>query len=489
MFGDFEAQRHWLEVTVNLPVSDWYRDTKDNDLQYWGLDYPPLTAYTSWGFGKLAQVVHPDMVALHSSRGSEDVCTVLLMRLSVLLLDTLVFFPAVLWLFGALGDANPKYLLLSLLSPALVLIDHGHFQYNSTCIGLALGAVYLLDCDAFVLGSLLFCLSLNFKQMALYYAPVFFFYLLGRCKDYYYLASPAAAIRLFLKLAATVVGVFAALWVPFCIAPAPGETCSSSLLQVLHRQFPFSRGIFEDKVANMWFALSVAYRKFFAGADMRDSYSTSTLARYSLGLTLLLLAPTVVFLLKPGRKSVRQLTTALVTSALAFFLASFQVHEKSLLLAMVPAALIIDKHNVPFGVWFQVSGLFTMLPLLVKDGLMLPAAACTAIYGVIAAVIYVDIRPIKDRDEPTVVRLDQMMRTGFYRVSYLCMAGLLLAWMLIPTPAALPDLYSVLIALLGAVNLGVAYIYYMYALYVTYTHVPSLVSPVASPAHSHIKCE
>jgi len=23
MFGDYEAQRHWMEVTVNLPSRDW----------------------------------------------------------------------------------------------------------------------------------------------------------------------------------------------------------------------------------------------------------------------------------------------------------------------------------------------------------------------------------------------------------------------------------------------------------------------------------
>jgi alpha-1,3-glucosyltransferase len=44
MFGDYEAQRHWMELTVHLPVKEWYT----YDLQYWGLDYPPLTAYFSW---------------------------------------------------------------------------------------------------------------------------------------------------------------------------------------------------------------------------------------------------------------------------------------------------------------------------------------------------------------------------------------------------------------------------------------------------------
>ena len=39
MFGDYEAQRHWMELTVHLPVRKWYT----HDLQYWGLDYPPLT--------------------------------------------------------------------------------------------------------------------------------------------------------------------------------------------------------------------------------------------------------------------------------------------------------------------------------------------------------------------------------------------------------------------------------------------------------------
>jgi alpha-1,3-glucosyltransferase len=23
MFGDFEAQRHWMELTVNLPINQW----------------------------------------------------------------------------------------------------------------------------------------------------------------------------------------------------------------------------------------------------------------------------------------------------------------------------------------------------------------------------------------------------------------------------------------------------------------------------------
>lgn len=49
MHGDFEAQRHWLEITQHLPLRQWYY----YDLQYWGLDYPPLTAWHSLVLGRV----------------------------------------------------------------------------------------------------------------------------------------------------------------------------------------------------------------------------------------------------------------------------------------------------------------------------------------------------------------------------------------------------------------------------------------------------
>ncbi|CAN0548688.1 unnamed protein product, partial [Ectocarpus sp. 8 AP-2014] len=41
------------------------------DLEYWGLDYPPLTAYVSWACGQLSRVVEPASMALGLSRGYE----------------------------------------------------------------------------------------------------------------------------------------------------------------------------------------------------------------------------------------------------------------------------------------------------------------------------------------------------------------------------------------------------------------------------------
>ena len=38
-----------MELTMHVPLKEWYY----HDKQWWGLDYPPLTAYVSLLFGKL----------------------------------------------------------------------------------------------------------------------------------------------------------------------------------------------------------------------------------------------------------------------------------------------------------------------------------------------------------------------------------------------------------------------------------------------------
>lgn len=79
-------------------------------------------------------------------------------------------------------------LLLILLNPTLVLIDHGHFQYNSISLGLMQISLYFMliynhsqGSKNLVLGAFFFCLALNYKQMELYHALPIFFYLLGIC--------------------------------------------------------------------------------------------------------------------------------------------------------------------------------------------------------------------------------------------------------------------------------------------------------------------
>ncbi|CAG8546686.1 955_t:CDS:10 [Diversispora eburnea] len=185
MYGDYEAQRHWMELTLHVPINQWYY----YDLEWWGLDYPPLTAYVSW---------------LYQSRGYESENNKLFMRSSVLILELLIYVPSVFVFVNWWFDDNSwkkKELatLLILLQPSLILIDHGHF---------------------------------HFKQMALYFAPAIFAYLLGKYSF-------------------------------------------ENLSQVVTRIFPLQRGLYEDKVANIWCAINIIIK-------LREMFDIQSLVRLSM---------------------------------------------------------------------------------------------------------------------------------------------------------------------------------------------------------------
>jgi len=196
MYGDFEAQRHWQEITVNLPLKDWYRNTPQNNLSYWGLDYPPLTAYHSYLLGKVAMVLDPRSVELETSHGYETPDHKMWMRATVLLADLLVFVPAVM-AFARSIKKPVLALVLLMLYPGLIIIDGGHFQYNNVSLGLMIAAVAAAFKAKDCLSSFLFVCALNYKQMELYHALPFFFYFLGKVfkiaqKNRFYRSYPKA---------------------------------------------------------------------------------------------------------------------------------------------------------------------------------------------------------------------------------------------------------------------------------------------------------
>ncbi|KAJ3014749.1 Glucosyltransferase-like protein [Thoreauomyces humboldtii] len=318
LHGDFEAQRHWLEITTALPRRQWYT----YDLPYWGLDYPLLTAYHSWGLGLIAKAINPAWVALDRSRGLETEGLKVFMRLTALVTELAIYVPAVI-LFAKYwiptSDTARKQVLVTLilLQPALIIIDHGHFQYNSAMLGLTLWAIVGLLSGHYLLGSVAFVLALNFKQMALFYALPIFCFLLGVCAR-----TPN---RLFVKLGVTVAGTLALVF-------AIHSTQAEDALQVLRRVFPVERGLYEDKVANVWCALSVVVK-------LRSLYTQQTLVIVSLLSTLLAALPSSIHVLRFPEP--RALLYALFNTSLAFFLLAFQVHEKSILLPALPATLLI----------------------------------------------------------------------------------------------------------------------------------------------------
>lgn len=257
MYGDFEAQRHWQEITINLPITDWYTNTTDNDLMYWGLDYPPLTAYHSWILGQVAKYINSSYVELHASRGITSDEHKTFMRNTVLVADLLVYIPALIF---AIKSITKNRLSLCyavvLFYPGQMIIDNGHFQYNNISLGFACLAIAAIFRDAERWATVFFVLALNYKQMELYHAMPFFIYLLSKSftsdKDGFYGKLMNGLMRVF-TLGAIVISLFAIIWFPWLRS-------LDHLMQVVHRIFPVARGVFEDKVSNVWCVVNVFYK-------------------------------------------------------------------------------------------------------------------------------------------------------------------------------------------------------------------------------------
>ncbi|KAL9343846.1 hypothetical protein Peur_064277 [Populus x canadensis] len=361
-FGDFEAQRHWMEITTNLPIKDWYFNTTNNDLSYWGLDYPPLTAYQSYFHGLFLKRFDPNSVSLFTSRGYETHFGKLLMRWTVLSSDLLIFFPAVLYFvlvyYGGNRSGGNKsdvawHIAVILINPCLILTDHGHFQYNCISLGLTLGAVAAVLSQKDLLACVLFCLSLNHKQMSAYYAPAFFSHLFGSCLRR---KNPPLEV---LKLGLAVLGTFAIVWWPYLHS-------RDAFFVVLSRLAPFERGIYEDYVANFWCSTSVLIK-------WKRLFTTNSLRFLSLVATILTFLPSMIQQIwSPSSKG---FLYGLLNSSLAFYLFSFQVHEKSILLPLLPATLLAMELPGVLSMLSMHSALLSMFPLLCRDKMAVPYMA------------------------------------------------------------------------------------------------------------------
>ncbi|XP_004588786.2 dolichyl pyrophosphate Man9GlcNAc2 alpha-1,3-glucosyltransferase [Ochotona princeps] len=448
MFGDYEAQRHWQEITFNLPIKQWYFNSSDNNLQYWGLDYPPLTAYHSLLCAYVAGFINPDWVALHKSRGYESPAHKLFMRATVLIADLLIYIPAVVLYCCCLKEISSKKkianVLCILLYPGLILIDHGHFQYNSVSLGFALWGVLGVCHDWDLLGSLAFCLALNYKQMELYHSLPFFCFLLGKCLKK---GLKGKGLVLLVKLACTVATSFILCWLPFF-------TDKEQTLQVVRRLFPVDRGLFEDKVANVWCSFSVFLK-------IKDILPRDIQILISFCFTFLSLLPACIkLMLQPSLKGFK---FTLVGCALSFFLFSFQVHEKSILLASLPVCLVLNE--IPFmATWFLLVSTFSMLPLLLKDGLLMPLLVTVMAFFTVCATCFSIFENVGEEELqlksfsifvrsylPRFKFLPRIIQYLFF-LSVITMVLLTLMTVTLDPPRKLPDLFSVLVCFVSCLN-------------------------------------
>jgi alpha-1,3-glucosyltransferase len=197
--------------------------------------------------------------------------------------------------------------------------------------------------------------------------------------------------------------------------------------QVLARLAPFHRGLYEDYVANFWCTSSrvIKWQRLF---------SQEQLMRLCLGATVAAALPSMYMQIR--RPSRRGLLYTLACSAFAFFLFSYQVHEKSVLLPLLPVALLALEEPL-LALAFPLIAMLSMYPLLEKDRLTLPYLALSGLYlcgvGSLDGVIITDKK-----------RGRSLWRRVYLGALLATMAALHLARAYIPPPPSLPFLHDAL---------------------------------------------
>ncbi|XP_047234273.1 probable dolichyl pyrophosphate Glc1Man9GlcNAc2 alpha-1,3-glucosyltransferase isoform X1 [Girardinichthys multiradiatus] len=397
---DFEVHRNWLAITHSLPVSRWYHENTSE----WTLDYPPLFAWFEFGLSQAAQHFDRNLLQVENLNYNSP-SAVLFQRLSVVFTD-LVFIYAVReccrcvqGLKGSQDVLNrPSFILAVLLlwNFGLLIVDHVHFQYNGFLFGFLLLSVAKHLQSQHLQGALLFAILLNLKHIYLYVAPAFGIFLLRSfCftqdhRDSSIRWSSFRPLRL-LALSSIVISVFAVSFGPFVVM--------GQLSQVLSRLFPFKRGLCHAYWApNIW-ALYNTVDKVLAVLGVRlklldeaelprasmtgglvQEFQHSVLPSISpsitLVCTLLSVLPAVVSIWRRPRSN-RAFLRCLLLCALGSFMFGWHVHEKAILIAILPLSILAVESREDAGIFLVLTttGHYSLFPLLYTPA-ELPIKVC-----------------------------------------------------------------------------------------------------------------
>ncbi|KAI8609501.1 glycosyl transferase [Chytriomyces sp. MP71] len=371
---DFEVHRNWLAITHTLPLAAWYYEATSE----WTLDYPPLFAWFERALSLAANAADPRMLRLASlGHASQD--TVLFQRASVVATELLLFY-AIASIFAGKEPLEKSIRVgLVFLSPGLLFVDNIHFQYNGFMYGLLLLSVNALWKKQFLLGGALFAITINFKHIYLYQAPAYFVYILS---SYCFVKSSGGqasfSFARFLNIGITVVSVFLVSFGPFY----------QHIPQVLSRLFPFKRGLCHAYWApNFWALYSFADRLAIQGLKLagksvqigdvnsltRGLVGNSSFAVlpnidpvHTLVLTVLFQLPSLYTLWRKPTKAA--FIDSLILCGFSSFLFGWHVHEKAILLVLIPFSLVATRTRRHAQIFYLLScaGNLSLFPLIFK---------------------------------------------------------------------------------------------------------------------------
>ncbi|KAJ9296519.1 CAZyme family GT57 [Paecilomyces variotii] len=414
---DFEVHRNWLAITHSLPPKEWYYEKTSE----WTLDYPPFFAAFEWLLSQAASYADPLMLVVQNLN-YDSWQTVYFQRATVILSELVLLYA--LNRFVASVPLASKHLahiasLSILLSPGLLIIDHIHFQYNGFLYGILVLSIVLARKQSTLLYSgILFAILLCFKHIYLYLSLAYFVYLLRA-----YCLDPRSIFRPrfgnIIKLGVSVVGVFVAAFGPFVYW--------NQLLQLKDRLFPFSRGLCHAYWApNIWAMYSFTDRVLIPlaprlGLNVNHD-ALSSVTRGLVGDTSFAVLPevtkeqtfalTFIFQLLPliklwFRPDWDTFVGALTLCGYASFLFGWHVHEKAVLLIIIPFSLIAIKDRRYFGAFkpLAVAGHVSLFPLLFTAAEFPIKTVYTILWLVLFLFVFDHVAPPSTR--PRVFLLDR----------------------------------------------------------------------------------
>ncbi|KAI9826308.1 MAG: glycosyl transferase [Thelocarpon impressellum] len=414
---DFEVHRNWLAITHSLPVREWYFENTSE----WTLDYPPFFAYFEWLLSQAAQFVDPSLLQVGNLQ-YDSWQTICFQRASVIVAELVLVYALHLFVQAApLAARRPAHAaaLSILLSPGLLIIDHIHFQYNGFLYGILILSLVLARQQSTLLPSgLLFAALLCFKHIYLYLAPAYFVYLL---RTYCLGRKSILDVRLgnAVKLGAGVLTVLGAALGPF-VYWGQGP-------QLLSRLFPFSRGLCHAYWApNAWALYSFADRLLIHAAPRLgltvDQAAVNSVTRGLVGDTAFAVLPEVtprttfiltlffqiVCLIKLFVQPTWETFVGAVTlCGYASFLFGWHVHEKAILLVIIPFSLLALKDRRYLGAFrpLAVSGHVSLFPLLFTAPEIPVETVYTILWLLVFLLAFDRLTPVSTR--PRVFLLDR----------------------------------------------------------------------------------
>jgi alpha-1,3-glucosyltransferase len=263
-------------------------------------------------------------------------------------------------------------LLLILINPLMVIIDHGHFQYNNVMHGFFVLALFFLYTEKYILAIIFYSFCINFKQMGLYYAIPFPLYVI---KKLFFSKSKKNENNNIL-ISIIYVGLYGIVTLITNVIIYLPWLKNNKMNDVFSRIFPVRRGIYEDKVATFWCTLNIIYK-------LNNHFNNSVLIKLALVFTIIGCLVPILAIFRSKKITKKICTQCFFIVSFSFYLFSFHVHEKTIIVPFLAYLLNLPnmKNILPS---FTLIGMFSLFPLLKRENQIMPYYLLSALFYIIS---------------------------------------------------------------------------------------------------------